>query len=166
MLSIFTLSHRSALVLGGSLQNAFGILRWALQRQVTIGVYALLSLMSASAATELDFWHNYIHQPSGTIHYSFHIASYKRGLFFGSCGPSTKSLQWSYDVDLAGSGPRYDMNQISLTTDGKPFAVRSGTITIGANQEKATIDLQVVRNGSPAPFVGNGVYRIKKLKSD
>src|SRR5260370_24175421 len=84
----------------------------------------------AHAETKLDFWHFYTHQPSGVTHYSFHIANYKRGLFFGSCGPSTRWLQWEYDVDLAGNGPVYEKRQVALTTEGKHVEVISGSITI------------------------------------
>jgi len=133
--------------------------------QIAIGACLLSTPLGAPAATELDFWHSYTHQPSGITHYSFHIANYKRGLFFGSCGPSTRSLLWSYDVDLAGTGPSYRTNQIALTIDGKSFPVLSGTIAIDLKQEKVIIDLQVERNGSAAPFVANGVHRINKSKS-
>src|ERR1035438_1899968 len=84
---------------------------------LVLGTSCLTS--SANAGTILDFWHSYTHQPSGVTHYSFHIANYKRGLFFGSCGPSAKSLQWEYDMDLTGCGPIYHKEQIAFTVEGK-----------------------------------------------
>jgi hypothetical protein len=118
----------------------------------------------ANAGTELDFWHSYTHQPSGVTHYAFHLVSYKSGLFFGSCGLSTKSLRWEYNVDLTGNGPVYQQAQIAVTADGKRLAVGSGTITIDAQGQKAAIDLQIQRDAGMAAFVGNGKWRIKKLR--
>src|SRR5260370_23519409 len=102
----------------------------------------------AHAETKLDFWHSYAHQPSGVTHYSFHIANYKRGLFFGSCGPSTRSLQWEYDVDLAGSGPVYEKPQVYITCEGKQIEVFSGTVTFEPNQRQAQIYLRVKSRGA------------------
>ena len=129
----------------------------------------LFSGAKVSAGTELDFWHSYTHQPSGSIHFSFHIANYKRGLFFGSCGPSTRSLQWGFDLDLAGPGPVYSKDQITLTRDGKPVTIASGSINVDAKQDHATIRLQTCAAGTnqpaiPADFPGNGTHRIKKLR--
>jgi hypothetical protein len=130
----------------------------------------LFCIVSQSfAGTVLDFWHAYQHQPSGVTHFSFHIANYKRGLFFGSCGPSTRSLQWAYEVDLSGVGPVYGTNEITLSTDGRPLTVVAGTITISGKQDNATIQIQIQPPGTnylgPAlSFPGNGTHRISKLK--
>ena len=118
----------------------------------------------AWAGTGLDFWHSYLHAPDSVRHYSFRLTSYKRGLFFGSCGPSTKSLQWAYDIDLAGPGPTYEKNLIKITEDGKDIELFSGSVVIDLKRDQATIDLQVKVAGSPVSFRGNGLYRIKKLK--
>jgi hypothetical protein len=122
---------------------------------------------TAQAGTELDFWHSYTHQPSGAVHFSFHIANYKRGLFFGSCGPSTRSLQWEYDMDLAGPGPRYTSEQITVTREGKRVVVAAGTISVDPKQRHATIDLRTAPGNSQTAavdFVGNGTHRIHRLK--
>jgi hypothetical protein len=118
----------------------------------------------AQGETKLDFWHSYIHQPSGAIHYSFQIASYKRGLFFGSCGPSTRSLQWEYDIDLAGAGPVYRKDQIAITSEAKRVELFSGTITIDLRRHEATINLQIKSSGSDVSFPGNGTNQIVKLR--
>ena len=97
-------------------------------------------------------------------HFAFHIASYKRGLFFGSCGPSTKSLQWEHEVDLTGNGPTYEARQISITNEGKKVELTSGTIVISQQEGKATIDLRIQTGGASANFVGNGSYRIKTIR--
>jgi hypothetical protein len=119
---------------------------------------------SMCAEMKLDFWHSYIHQPSGVIHYSFQIANYKRGIFFGSCGPSTRSLQWAFDIDLAGKGPTYNKDQIKVTSDTKRVEVVSGTVTIEAGERDATINLRVKSSGSEIQFTANGTHRIVKLK--
>jgi hypothetical protein len=129
--------------------------------------WVFCSALPARAGTELDFWHSYVHQADGATHFSFHIANYKRGLFFGSCGPSTRSLQWGYDVDLAGPGPRYTADQITLRVDGKPVSIASGTIAVDLNQQQATIQLQITQSGTNQPvtstnFPGNGTHRISK----
>jgi hypothetical protein len=121
-------------------------------------------LASAMGETKLDFWHSYVHQPSGVIHYSFQIASYKRGLFFGSCGPSTRSLQWEYDIDLAGPGPVYGKDQIKVTSDTKPVGVVSGTIRYDAKRDVAALDLRVQSASGESAFPGNGAHSIKKIK--
>jgi hypothetical protein len=143
----------------------------AIRKLLSLALVAcfLSSAASARAGTELNFWHSYVHQPSGVTHFSFHIANYKRGLFFGSCGPSTRSLQWGYDVDLAGSGPLYTSDEIKLELDGKRIPVASGTISIDPNQQQATIQLQITQPGTnqpvnPANFKGNGTHRIQRIK--
>ena len=118
----------------------------------------------ARAETKLDFWHSYIHQPSGVLHYSFRIASYKRGLFFGSCGPSTRSLQWEYDIDLAGKGPVYQKDQINITSEGKKIELVSGTLSLTPDTSQATINLRVNLSGADLGFAGNGSHQIKRLK--
>jgi hypothetical protein len=118
----------------------------------------------AAGATKLDFWHSYVHQPSGVIHYSFQIANYKRGIFFGSCGPSTRSLQWEYDIDLAGPGPVYEKQQITVSSDAKPVEVVSGKVRIDQKRGEATIDLHVRSAAGKLSFLGNGTHRISKIK--
>jgi len=124
----------------------------------------LFAATPAMAGPLLDFWHSYMHQPSGVVHYNFHLASYKRGLFFGSCGIATKSLQWSFDFDLAGAGPVYEKDQIIVSSDaGSSLKVVSGQVTIDPKQQ-ATVTLVVEEAGSQKQFIGNGKYRIHKLK--
>jgi hypothetical protein len=133
-------------------------------RTQILGLWITCVAIPVNAGTELDFWHSYTHQPSGKSHYSFHIANYKRGLFFGPCGPSTRSVQWEYDVDLTDNGPVYQKDQIAIKAEGKPFAVAAGTISIDAKQQNAKIDLQIGRDGTTTNFVGNGTWRIKKIE--
>ena len=128
-----------------------------------ICLYACL-ITSAGAETKLDFWHSYIHQPSGTIHYSFQIASYRRGLFFGSCGPSTRSLRWEYDIDLAGPGPVYQKEQITMRSELIPVDVASGTIQVDLKRQQAVFDLRLRGTNASPVFPGNGTYPIKQLK--
>ena len=125
---------------------------------------AMFIAWSACAEVKLDFWHSYTHQPSGVIHYSFQIASYKRGLFFGSCGPSTRSLQWEYDIDLNGPGPTYHAADIVVTSDGKAVQVLDGTIAIGAGQKEATIALRVKGPSGVSSFPAKGTFLIRKIR--
>jgi len=139
---------------------------WPTRPLETTVIFAFLFVAAeAYAGTELDFWHSYVHQPDGVSHFSFHIAKYKRGLFFGSCGPSTKSLQWEYEVDLAGSGPVYKKEQIAITVEGKKLELTSGTINLDTKQRRATIDLRIEIGDSTTNFIANGIYEIKRLKS-
>ena len=132
--------------------------------RITIFGVMLLAAIPAMAGTLLDFWHSYTHQPSGVVHYSFHLASYKLGLFFGSCGIGTKSLQWNFDFDLAGTGPVYEKDHVKLSADdGSSLKVVSGQVTIDRKLQ-ATIALVVEEAGSQKQFIGNGKYRIHKLK--
>jgi hypothetical protein len=135
-------------------------------RQLQLAIVSTLLLWTqfARAETKLDFWHSYVHQPSGVVHYSFQIASYKRGLFFGSCGPSTRSLRWEYDIDLTGTGPVYHKEAIAITCDLKSVEVVSGTIRIDQKRNEAAIDLQVKSAGANLAFPGNGTNRIAKPK--
>jgi len=119
--------------------------------------------LEAQAETKLDFWHSY-KPPGGPIHYSFRIASYKRGIFFGSCGPSTRSLQWQYDIDLAGPGPIYQKEQVNITSEGKPIDVAAGTISVDPRQREISIRLQVQGKAGATDFLGNGSHAIHKVK--
>lgn len=126
------------------------------------GILLLSVLASAMAETKVDFWHSYV-PPKGAIHYSFQIASYKRGLFFGSCGPSTRSLLWEYDIDLTGPGPVYQKEQIVVRADLKPVEVTAGTIRVDTSSRQVTLDLHLQSTSSIA-FPGNGTYTTKALK--
>lgn len=140
-----------------------------LQSRVALGFWLTLlslvfSLNITRAETKLDFWHSYKHQPSGVIHYSFQIANYKRGLFFGSCGPCTRSLQWEYDIDLAGAGPVYEKDQIKITSETKSVDVISGSVRVDPKRNEAILNLQVRSEIGVLAFRGNGTYAIEKVK--
>jgi hypothetical protein len=135
---------------------------------------ALLSLVlfavgvsELHAGTELTFWHYYIHSPSGVPHYSFHLASYKRGLFFGTCAWSTRSQRWSFSFDLSGDGLTYTPDRVTLRNDDelRTYMIMDGTVTVDPRHETAVIALQVVEDGVSTPFVGNGTFRIHVLKN-
>jgi hypothetical protein len=131
---------------------------------VWVAVAALTVATSAFAGTTLDFWHSYVHAQDQQRHYGFHLAQYNRGLFVGSCGLSTKSLRWSFTFDLAGDGPAYDGNKISIADDnGKPVHIISGEVTLDAKRSSAKFQLQIESAGATNTFVGNGEYRIHKL---
>jgi len=90
------------------------------------------------------------------------LSNFKRGLFVGSCGLSTRSLQWEYTFHLRGPGPRYQAGDIQLK-DGS-FAlipVSSGTINIDSTLERVTILINVRRDTNDVPFEHNGQYKVK-----
>ncbi len=132
---------------------------------VLVAVAAFTVATSAVAGTTLDFWHSYVHAQDQQRHYGFHLAQYNRGLFVGSCGLSTKTLQWSFAFDLAGDGPGFDGKKISVTDDnGNAVHVVSGEVTLDAKRSSAKLQLQIESAGATNRFVGNGEYRIHKLK--
>ena len=117
------------------------------------------------AGTTLDFWHAYARAKTGERHYAFNLASCKRGLFFGSCGVSTRSQRWAFSFDLSGDGPVYTGEQLIVSDDGlKRVKIVSGGITLDAKHENATIHLQIDQGGARSEFVGNGRYRIHAVK--
>jgi hypothetical protein len=84
----------------------------------------------------------------------------------GPCGFSTRQGRWRYDFDLAGPGPVYRAAAISIHSDSdrEPITVRAGTIQIDPKRRQATIQLETAGRGRPAPFIGNGTYRIHSLR--
>jgi len=125
----------------------------------------LFATAPVRAGTVLDFWHDYTPPQTDEKHHGFHLANYKRGLFFGSCGISTRSLQWGFTCDLAGDGPVYEAGKLTLTgEDLKPIKIVAGRITIDGKQTTAVITLEVEQAGRTNQFIGNGTYRIKPLK--
>jgi hypothetical protein len=125
---------------------------------------ALVCLLAfaARAGTEIQLWHAYT-PPSGEAHRAFTISNYKRGIFFGSCGLSTRSLQWSYSFDLTGSGPAFGPDKILF----KDEAVLSGTnchpaggkISIDAKTKMIHVSLQAGTNNAGRPFLANGDFK-------
>src|SRR5437868_4001641 len=122
--------------------------------RILTAVSVLLVANSLLAGTTLDFWHSYVHGQTRERHYSFHLAQCKRGLFWGSCGPSTKSLQWSFTFDLAGDGPEYDAKKISISDDnGELLRVVSGQITTTTRESVAKIDIQIESQSRTNKFI-------------
>jgi hypothetical protein len=86
------------------------------------------------------------------------LEKFRRGLFFGSCGPATRSLTAEYSFTLRGDGPVYRKESIEMRDDARqPMAVHAGSITVGNGT--VTIDLSVERKGASVPFPWNGEYR-------
>jgi len=133
---------------------------------LTIVVTLLLAVTAGTrAGVVLDFWHSYTPPSTGTRHHNFHLTNYKRGLFFGSCGISTRSLRWGYTFDLEGDGPVYSPGRVTVTDeDFRSLTVAAGTITIDEKKMTAIIDLAIEQAGTTNRFAGNGTYRIKKSK--
>jgi hypothetical protein len=116
---------------------------------------------AAEAGIELKS-HSYVHSPSGQVHFVFHLANYRRGLFFGSCGPSTRSLQWEYSIELTGAGPAYGTNKIEIKDSNfQMVPLDSGSIQVDQNTHKATISLKVKPGFQAMDFIGNGTFNLK-----
>ncbi len=131
---------------------------------ITLGAAFVFITTTVFAGTKLDFWHSYVHAQTHQTHYSFHLAKFKRGLFFGSCGPSAKSLQWSYNFDLTGDGPVYSSQQLSLIDEnGKSLRIVSGQVATDLKRGTANIAIKVEIGGTTNIFVGNGQYRIHQV---
>src|SRR5256885_17073971 len=85
---------------------------------------------AANAGTQVSLWHSYTNQAT-EVHFGFGLKNYKRGLFFGSCGPSTYSLQWEYGFDLKGEGPQVARGAIELkNANFHPVAIESRNIVV------------------------------------
>ena len=116
----------------------------------------------ANAGTRVSLWHSYTNQPSGQVHFGFDLKNYKRGLFFGSCGPSTYSLQWEYGFDLKGKGPQFGNQDIALKdSDFRTVALDSGNIVVDEKKSTVQIAIKVTTNGVAQDFIGNGTYRLR-----
>lgn len=116
---------------------------------------------TANAAVEVTS-HAYVHNPSGQTRIVLHLASYKRGLFFGSCGPSTRSLQWEYSIELKGEGPEYAKQDIDVS-DGnlQVLTLESGRIRLESGKHSAAIALRIKDASGVHPFPGNGEFKIR-----
>src|SRR6185369_5188827 len=101
-----------------------------------------LLAFSVHAGTELRLWHTYT-PPSGESHHAFVLANYKRGIFIGSCGPSTRSLRWSYSIDMKGAGPRFTAEQIEIKDEAAlekaPVPAAAGEIVV--DEQKKTLQI-------------------------
>ena len=124
-----------------------------------------LLALSARAGTEVSLWHSYT-PPSGETHHAFYLSNYKRGIFFGSCGPSTKALQWSFAFDLKGPGPRFTPDQIEIkdnrTPGGPAILTVSGEIVVDEKAKRVRIELKVPQGGATNDFIGNGTFKLRE----
>jgi hypothetical protein len=126
-------------------------------------ILLLLCLLTAASAGVKLSSHSYIHSPSGRVHVVLRLADYKRGLFFGSCGPSTRSLQWEYHLELTSAGPNYVKDEIELKdSDFHSLPLAAGTIDIDEKKRTARISLELKQDSGAKPFVGNGTFKIQK----
>lgn len=135
-----------------------------MKSKIQILVSLMVVLLGAGCGDEIGIkWHSYIHSPSGQIHYVLDLARYKRGLFFGSCGPATRSLQWEYNIELSGAGPRYPKEAIELQDSNyHPLSLDSGFIVLDPAKRTATINLAVIQDSKVKLFPHNGTYRLQK----
>jgi len=129
-------------------------------------VLSLLLIFSlaevASAGTEVSLWHSYTNQPSGQIRFAFDLRNPKRGVFFGSCGPSTRSLQWEYGFELKGKTSEYAKDDIELKDANFHLVpVDSGKILVDEKKSTVQITIKISTNGVAQDFIGNGTYKLE-----
>jgi hypothetical protein len=122
-----------------------------------------LLTLTARGGTETSLWHAYT-PPSGEPHHAFMLSCYKRGIFFGSCGPSTRSLQWRYTFDLKGTGPRFTPDRIELKTEEgiAAFPAVTGEVLVDDKKKTARITLKILQAGMTNDFIGNGIYTLRE----
>jgi hypothetical protein len=130
------------------------------------GVLGLLLFFSlagvASAGTEVSLWRSYTNQPSGQIRYAFDLKNLKRGVFFGSCGPSTRSLQWEYGFELKGKASEYAKDDIELKDSNFHLVpLDSGKILVDEKKSTVQIAIKVSTNNVAQDFIGNGTYKLR-----
>jgi hypothetical protein len=156
-----SLRDGKALASTGADISIFGCLLHCMMQRLLAIVSLCLLAGTAEAGVQLTS-HSYVHSPSGQIHIVFHLASYKRGLFFGSCGPSTRSLQWEYYLEMKGTGPNYAKEEIEVK-DGEyhSLALEAGTVTVDNKAHTARISLTIKQDSGGKAFVGNGDHRIR-----
>ncbi len=129
-------------------------------------VLSLLLIFSlaevASAGTEVSLWYSYTNQPSGQIRFAFDLRNLKRGVFFGSCGPSTRSLQWEYGFELKGKTSEYAKDDIELKDANFHLVpVDSGKILVDEKKSTVQITIKISTNGVAQDFIGNGTYKLE-----
>jgi len=129
-------------------------------------VLSLLLIFSlaevASAGTEVSLWHSYTNQPSGQIRFAFDLRNLKRGVFFGSCGPSARSLQWEYGFELNGKTSEYAKDDIELKDANFHLVpVDSGKILVDEKKSTVQITIKISTNGVAQDFIGNGTYKLE-----
>ena len=140
-------------------------LAWMLHIQASMKMKALIRVclmlalltcpLLATAGTEARL-------SSGTSEKRLEIRNYKRGLFFGSCGISTRSLQWEYSFRLKGPGLVYAVDAITMQ-DGslKNIPLSAGEIKLEA--KRVSLNLKIKQAGMENPFPHNGTYKLTLL---
>ncbi|HEY3932847.1 MAG TPA: hypothetical protein VGM58_10830 [Verrucomicrobiae bacterium] len=119
----------------------------------------------SSSDTTVDLWISYTSAPSSEKNYDFELRNFKREFILGIC-PSTKQLQWSYQFDLAGERPTYNLDQLrvddSVAGDAQLtkvyLKVTSGHVMMDRIGHTVTIDIQIQKDGITNDFIGNGTY--------
>jgi hypothetical protein len=116
----------------------------------------------ARAATEISLWRSYTNQPSGQFRFAFDLRNFKRGVFFGSCGASTRSLQWEYGFELKGEATEYAKDDIELKDANFHLVpLDSGKILVDEKKASVQISIKVSTNGVAQDFIGNGKYKLR-----
>ena len=116
----------------------------------------------ANAGTEVSLWRSYTNQPSGQFRFAFDLKNLKRGVFFGSCGMSTRSLQWEYSFELKGKATKYAKDDIELKDANFHLVpIDSGSILVDEKKSTVQITIKVSTNSVAQDFIGNGTYKLR-----
>ena len=122
----------------------------------------LCFVVQAYGGTRFESWDAFTDKRTGQPHHSYRILNSKRGLFLGPCGFGTRSIQWEYWIELAGSQQLFQTRQIKIEDHArKRISVISGTILINPKERTATLNLQITKQGRVTDFEGNGKHRIQ-----
>lgn len=130
--------------------------RWILHASWALAIFAMMASWELQAGSEARL-------SEGTKRRTLELRNYKRGLFFGSCGPSTYSMQWEYTFTLTGDGPVFKREDITLK-DGSLNEVRvsGGSVALDTKHHSINIDLKVTAGAAEISFPQNGRYKLKK----
>jgi len=116
----------------------------------------------ANAGTEVSLWRSYTNQPSGQFRFAFDLKNLKRGVFFGSCGMRTRSLQWEYSFELKGKATKYAKDDIELKDANFHLVpIDSGSILVDEKKSTVQITIKVSTNSVAQDFIGNGTYKLR-----
>jgi hypothetical protein len=132
------------------------VTRWICRANCAFALFAMMTSAELQAGSEAKL-------SEGTNRHTVEIRNYKRGLFWGSCGPSTRSMQWEYTFTLTGNGPLFKGDNIAVK-DGnlKDVPISGGTIALDTKQHSIRIDLKLNDRAAEKPFPYNGRYKLKK----
>jgi hypothetical protein len=131
-----------------------------LRRSISLLVFFSLAQI-ANAGTEVSLWRSYTNQ-SSQVYRAFDLRNLKRGIFFGSCGLNTRSLQWEYGFQLKGDASEYPKDTIELKDANFHLVpLDSGSVVVNEKKSTVQIAIKINTNGVAQDFIGNGTYQLR-----